>query len=154
MKRPDFRAWDGKEMGQVATLSLGGLVTIVGKASQGAFIAKALMEYIGLNDSNNKPIYEGDIRREEIPEADGDRRYYYVCTWIKEWSMFAWLSITDGEYDKYISEGAEALDTTMYWTYPAGSDNDQSRITVCGNIYQNADLLEKTKYNNRYPKGV
>lgn len=102
---------------------------------------KTSQQFIGTKDRNNKEIYEGDIRREEIEFEDGDEIHYYVCVWINEWSMFAWLSATDGEYQKYLSEGAESLDTTSYWTYPA-SDGDRQDIVVCGNIFEHPHLLE------------
>jgi uncharacterized phage protein (TIGR01671 family) len=94
-----------------------------------------IMQFTGLLDKEGNEIYEGDIRREEIENDDGDEVYYCVMTYITEWSMFAWLSVTHGEYDAYLSKGADVLDTVMYWSYPAGQE-DQNKVTVCGNIHQ------------------
>lgn len=98
------------------------------------------MQWTGHTDSNNKDVYEGDVHREEIEFDTGDELYYFVCVWIQEWSIFAWLSVTDGEYQKYLVEGADSLDETMFWTYNIERAN---KITVCGNIYEHPHLLEK-----------
>jgi uncharacterized phage protein (TIGR01671 family) len=100
-----------------------------------------LMQYAGFQDANKKDVYEGDIRREEIEFDEGDERYYYVLVYIREWCMFAWVCATDGEYSKYLKEGAVSLDTTSFWTYPAGDKGEV--VTVCGNIYENPKLLEE-----------
>jgi uncharacterized phage protein (TIGR01671 family) len=100
-----------------------------------------IMSFTGLLDKAGNEIYEGDIRREEIENDDGDEVYYCVMTYITEWSMFAWLSVTHGEYDAYLSKGAEVLDTVMYWSYPAGQE-DQNKVTVCGNLHQHKHLIE------------
>lgn len=98
-----------------------------------------IMQYTGLKDKNGKEIYEGDIRREEVENDEGDEVLYYTLTWIKEWSMFAWLHLP-GEYQSYVDNGAEHLETDMYWTYPAGIDED-NKIVICGNIHENPTLL-------------
>jgi hypothetical protein len=91
----------------------------------------------GLRDVANKLIYVGDIKRD--PGDGGDLPpYYCVMTWIREWAMFAWLEVS--EWEMYQLNGVEALDTTMYWSYPSRATGDD-RDEVVGNIHENGDLL-------------
>lgn len=98
-------------------------------------------QFTGHVDADGKECYEGDIKREMIEHDDGDTYHYFVCVWIKEWAMFCWLSITDGEYQKYLDEGADSLDEVMFWTY-AFEAEDIAKSKICGNIYQNPELLK------------
>lgn len=150
MKNHQYRVWDivNKKMYPVALLNYrsDGRVFI----SPDAYVPDPLisgdtgilMKCIGLQDSNKKWIFEGDIRREEVEEEDGDRRYYLICTFIEEWSMFAFLNYTNGEYDLYLNQGVSALDSTMYWTYPT---EDGGCGTICANIYEHPDYLQKNE---------
>lgn len=88
--------------------------------------------------SDRKMIFEHDIRRIEEEEEEGDIRRHYVCTWIKEWTMFAWLMIEDREYQSYLDFGISALDEPMFWTYPVGQEEE---FDICGNIYERTDLM-------------
>ena len=101
-----------------------------------------IMQYTGLKDKNGKEIYEGDIFRvEEDGAEDGtDMIYYLVIVWVKEWTMFATLRTQD-EYKKYLIEGVKALDEPMFWTYTLEDTNDR-RFYLCGNLYQNPELLK------------
>jgi hypothetical protein len=88
---------------------------------------------------NGINLYESDIVRNEKMEDEYDTTEYLVCVFIKEWAMFGLLTIE--EYHKYKKEGAEALDETMFWTFPINDkDNEQRRI--CGNIYSHPELLQ------------
>lgn len=83
-------------------------------------------------------LYDCDIIRNEKMDDYEDAVEYLVCAFIAEWSMFGLLTID--EYHKYNAEGADALDETMFWTFPIDDkENEQRRI--CGNIYENSNLL-------------
>lgn len=93
-------------------------------------------------------LYESDIVRVE-EDAEGvdpdDKMNWYVVTWIKEWCMFSLLRISD-EYQEYINKGADGLDTTMFWTFPLDvEDIGFSKHFLCGNIYDNPELLSIDK---------
>lgn len=141
-----FRCWDGKGM-MYSDQHFDTLSSFFGYYHEQFYFDSdgpkdvSIMQFTGLLDKHGKDIYEADIRREEIEHDEGDETYYCIMTYITEWSMFAWLNYTDGEYDTYLSKGAEALDTVMYWSYPAGQEK-QSDVTVCGNLHQDKHLLK------------
>lgn len=91
-------------------------------------------------------LYESDIVRIE-ENLDGvdpeDRMTWYVVTWIKEWCMFALLRVRD-EYNEYVNEGADELDTTMFWTFPLDvEDIGPSQYYLCGNIHEHPELIKQ-----------
>jgi uncharacterized phage protein (TIGR01671 family) len=98
------------------------------------------LQSTGHTDSHNKEIFESDILRETIEWGDTDINNYYIVTWISEWCMFA--ALIDGEYENYLSKGAEALDEAMFWTFTIEKGND---FTVCGNIYEHPDYIRKCR---------
>lgn len=62
--------------------------------------------------STGQPIREGDLAF----ETEGRKKYQYVCTWIQEWGIFAWLGYP-GEYGDYKLFGISALDESMKESY-------------------------------------
>ncbi len=105
----------------------------------------------GKLDDKDQEIFEGDIKRDEIEEEDGDRRFWYVCTWVKEWGMFAWLECSrlrsNGmlnpacEYNDYTSGRGDAtnLDDQMFWSY---AFDKQETVHICGNIYTSPEVIK------------
>lgn len=106
----------------------------------------SFMQFTGKKAKNGQDIYEGDIRRVEEEGEFGDERYWLACVWIKEWSCFSWLNITNLEYEQYMNNGAEALDKSMFWTYLM---EDSEQIVICGDIYSNPEML-KYGYGENY----
>lgn len=96
------------------------------------------LQSTGHVDSAHKEIFECDILRETIEMEHGDVNHYFIVTWISEWSMFA--ALMHEEYDKYLSNGAEALDESMFWTFTIEKGNG---FTVCGNILEHTDYIRK-----------
>jgi hypothetical protein len=56
--------------------------------------------------------------------------------------MFA--TLTTHEYQDYQSQGIEALDEPMFWTYTL-EDTDSRKFFLCGNLHQNPELLTQVK---------
>ena len=100
-----------------------------------------IMQWTGHFDKNNRLIFEGDVKRDEIEEESGDVRMWYVCVWIQEWSRFAWLLI-GGEYEEYLAEGADVLDGSMEESYGVFAEEMDSTVIV-GNIWANPELLTR-----------
>ena len=83
-----------------------------------------LMQYTGLNDKNDKEIYEGDIVK--ILKLEGYGEY---CDQVKH----------TGKIECYISEfRIQPLNLRL-------SDESIVGIEVIGNIYENKNLLEENK---------
>jgi len=97
-------------------------------------------QYTGRKTIKGRDLYEGDIVFVEESEPEGDKRYYLVIVWIPEWAMFASLHMD--EYHKFLKEGAEALDETMFWTYTI--ETAEKDFHYAGNLYENPELIDTT----------
>lgn len=111
--------------------------------------AKNLMQFTG-HKINEVDVFEGDIIRLEENE-DGvdpaDQMTYYVVVWIKEWCMFATLRACD-EYPDYLAKGVDGIEADMFWTFPLDtSDTTTSKHFLCGNIFDNPELLSLNTVN-------
>lgn len=135
MRSIKFRAWTGTMMEQWDHIKTW---ESLGHRLSGSSEFK-WMQFTGNLDSTGSEIYEGDIKRITIEEAYGDNNIFCICTWIKEWSMFAWL--VESEYEAYLAKGVEILDETMFWTYNMEDDT----ATVCANIYEHPDYIRKCR---------
>lgn len=70
----------------------------------------------------------------------GDKIFYVVIVWVKEWAMFCSL-LMHSEYAAYLREGIKAIDEPMFWTYTLEDTNSRKHF-LCGNIYQNPELVD------------
>ena len=137
-----FRAWDNNQMYLFAQVGAPANPAVYTPAHWRECTESAIiMQFTGFK-IKGIDLFESDIVREETPTDGLDEVKYAVVTWIKEWGMWACLLI-EGEYQEYLEKGAEALDETMFWTFPI--ENINNTKTICGNIYQNPELLKTEK---------
>ena len=130
MREIKFRAWSRgrKEMGEVRILDL--VCEIVQVKIENVygmwnFEYIELLEFTGLQDKNNKDIYEGDILK-----------YKYMFQDKMSTSEVVWNDERNGFY--LYSEREEeffVLETEL-----------KKQFEVIGNIYENSELLEVGEY--------
>ena len=124
MREIKFRAWDkeNKKMMKVSSLSLENKEIAVRENGTYHFFRMKnleLMQYTGLNDKNDKEIYEGDI----LFFRDENTKYVVV------WQDAAFI-IKSIEIRKYSEE--------MCWL-----DDTEICCEIVGNIYENKNLLDE-----------
>lgn len=97
-------------------------------------IPETIGQYGNIKTDKGRKIYEGDVCFEEVEGDTGDKRIYYVFTFINEWNMFAWLSID--EHKNYKDYGVGYLYQTDWYS---GTEP----LQYAGNIHDNPELLNK-----------
>lgn len=142
MREIKFRAWDSLTKSMIEDYCVLNETRFEGyDLTNNIHEVIGVMQYTGLKDKNGTFIFEGDIFRIE-EETDGeDEVLYVIVVWVQEWTMFCTLR-TIGEYQDYLDRGIQALDEPMFWTYTLEDTNSRKHF-LCGNLYQNPELLEK-----------
>lgn len=129
---PKFRAWDKyfKEMVQVNALVLDEQVIKVtyknGNIAKEDVTEYELMQSTGLEDKNNKEIFEGDIIRMRNPR---DRRQI---------GMFQVVRVANSPMLGLLDK---KLTTEIFNLY----EHMRNYYEIIGNIHENPELLEVTK---------
>lgn len=138
MSRPiKFRAWDGNNMimpkegsyyqhyvslcGSITQRSSEGMDCFGGNDRWRVVDRLQLMQFTGLHDKNGVEIYEGDV--------------------IKDHNGVATVDYSD----RFAAFRANYTDPYCKWFYDYNLKGERESIEVIGNIYQNPELLERTK---------
>lgn len=153
MKREiKFRIWhDGtQEMLYQFTLPMAGVGQDLNQAF--AWLLKPIMQYTGLHDKNGKEIYEGDIVHVEyFKMAVGENLGVYETeaelTGVVEFDGLSLIlqNIVGEKWQEYTGHDAgEGKCKFMYLggVYE-GSLDASYQMEIIGNIYENAELLNK-----------
>ncbi len=99
-----------------------------------------IMQFTGLHDKRNKrDVYEYDIYFEEDAQDNGDRRIFFVITWINERCAFAMLEIS--EYETYATNGFDAIERDFDGFYFEVMQSSIDKMHYAGNIYEHPELL-------------
>lgn len=116
MKELRFRAWDGKKMiDDVIPASETSIIELFDRYEWQETEVKAVEQYTGLKDKNDKEIFIGDI----VSEHNGDIIGEIIQKPSGEYCI-AWIGIYAGSSILY---------------------DELSMCEVVGNIHENADLL-------------
>lgn len=99
-------------------------------------------QFIG-KEIKGRKIFGGDIVFEEIEMDEGDKRTYFVVTWIEELSMFALLN-TEGEYWDYMTTAFTSFEYFMesHFTMNELTIRGVEKMHYAGNIHDNPELLK------------
>jgi uncharacterized phage protein (TIGR01671 family) len=117
-----FRAWDNVEKRMVVPRGISFtdheiyIDNKTGSADERLLLEVELMQYVGLDDKNGTPIYEGDI----VKESPDGIMYY---TRVVEYSGHGFC----------LSKLASFLQHEVDW----------SELEVIGNVYEHPELLER-----------
>ena len=98
-----------------------------------------LMQFTGLRDKNGKGIYQGDILKIKTAKKDyGDCSYGGFAEVIGKTCGYEFQCFNPTL--KEMEEKGEPWDSTSLWHI-----SDRKYVEVIGNIYENPELLRKTK---------
>ena len=119
MREIKFRAWDkiNKEMFNVESMNFQERRVYRDIVSYREFNGVELMQYTGLNDKNNKEIYEGDILFESFGE-----KYYKVI-----FENGGFRAEFNGDFEEHFFDLIDVV---------------AQSCKVVGNIYENPELME------------
>lgn len=97
-------------------------------------------QFTGIFDKrNNRDVYQHDIYFSEEEEDHGDKRIYFVITWITERCAFVMLEVS--EYNQYIQHGVEAIARDFEGFYYEIDEDSPNKMHYAGNVIQNPELL-------------
>lgn len=119
MREIMFRAWNDEEKVMISADDLA-FETYLPLWMQFKGSTLTFMQYTGLNDKNDKEIYEGDII--EIVDSIGS----HIC--VVKFINGCFVSVELGDSDEVCLR----------------EDIDNFPHTIIGNIYENTELLSKT----------
>jgi len=146
-----FRAYDtidkkwlfGYELPKLGGFNLIGDVTLMGElnsVSLGKWNDIDIMQFTGLFDNKNiRDVFESDIYFSEESEDYGDRRVYFVITWINERCAFVMLEVS--EFIAYTEFGIDAISRDFEGFYYELEQDSIDKMHYAGNIHQNPELL-------------
>ena len=158
MRKIKFRAWDkeNEKMMKVSSLHLENKeISVKENGTFHLFRMQDLMQYTGLKDKNGKEIYEGDILLSSnengiflqlIGFGNDDREYSGILNGFK---------IIDGrllENDDYEIDECKEFTQELIKAHNIPILQPENTIIdgwwVIGNIYENKNLLEESKWAN------
>ncbi|MGC6767587.1 YopX family protein [Enterococcus sp. LJL51] len=135
MREIKFRAWDKEAEQMVLQMENGNeYVWMIG--TEDIFIQhitennipeQVLMQYTGLKDKNGVEIYEGDLIKFKFNQMSG-RGFVYWNKEIGQWWIKDIREVTKKRGQRYYP----------FWK--------KCPYIVCGNIYENPELLEEAKH--------
>ncbi|MDP8184361.1 YopX family protein [Phocoenobacter skyensis] len=158
MRELEFRAWDIEKRQMLPVVSLGfhTMVSPPNDDDEGnnsyelqtelypdgsGKITGYVMQYIGLKDCEDKPIYEGDIVKFTQWWFDREERETTLIGYIK-YSAKELCYVLAGIADRKFKEDTSGSDDCPLHLLSTFTEDD---FEVIGNIYQNPELLEGLK---------
>lgn len=147
MREIKFRGWDGEKIQSQFIVGRPQAANCLSIMTNEEFAKTTyslkewkIMQFTGLhNKRNNRDVYESDIYFEEDAQDYGDRRIYFVITWISERCAFSMLEIS--EYHSYINNGFNAIERDFDGFYFEITQDSIDKMHYAGNVHQNPELL-------------